>query len=74
MGNCSREGIGKGMKFSKKKFQKNAAAGIKRQLKGHADILDGMEVVFGGEDGLVPLYFVDGQEDYLYPVDKSWCV
>ena len=50
------------------------AAGIKRQLKGHADILDGMEVVFGGEDGLIPLYFVDGQEYYLYPVDKSWCV
>ena len=37
-------------------------------------ILDGMEVVFNGEDGLVPLYFVDGQEYYLYPVDKSWCV
>ena len=49
MGNCSREGIGKGMKFSKKNFQKNAAAGIKRQLKGHADILDGMESVGSNE-------------------------
>ena len=64
------------MKFSKEKFQENASAWAKRQLKGHVDILDGMEVSFELDDkrGLIPQYFAEGQENYLYPVNKDWCV
>ena len=64
------------MKFSKENFLKNAPALVKRQLKDHLDILDGMEVTFEFDDkwGLIPQYFVEGQEYYLYPVDKGWCV
>lgn len=64
------------MKFSKEKFLGNAPAWVKHQLKGHADILDGMEVAFEFDDewGLIPQYFAEGREYYLYPVDKSWCV
>lgn len=56
------------MKFSRKMFLKNAPACVKRQLKGHVDILDGMEVTFEFDDkwGLIPQYFVEGQEYYLY--------
>lgn len=61
------------MEFSRKKFSENAPAGIKKQLKDHLDILDGMEVVFDGGEGYIPQYFVNGQEYYLYPVYKSWC-
>lgn len=61
------------MRFSKKKFLENAPKGIRRKLKDHVDILDGMEVAFDGKWGLIPQYFVDGREYYLYPVDKSWC-
>ncbi len=38
------------MKFSKEKFLGNAPAWVKHQLKGHADILDGMEVAFEFDD------------------------
>ncbi len=62
------------MKFSKEKFLKNASAGIRQQIKDHIDILDGMQVVFDTEYGEIPQYFVDGEEYYLYPVYKSWCV
>ena len=62
------------MRFNKKEFTKNAPAAVKRQLKGHVSILDGLEVIFDGEDGRIPQYFVDGQEYYLYPVCKDWCV
>ena len=63
------------MKFSKKEFLKNAPAWIKRKLKAHVDILDGMDVVFdSGEWGLIPHYIADGQEWCLYPAHKSWCV
>ena len=61
------------MKFNKEKFQKNAPMDVRRHLKDHVDILDGMDVVFDGEYGEIPQYFVDGQEHYLYPVYKSWC-
>lgn len=61
------------MKFSKEKFLKNAPSGIKCQLKDHVNILDGLDVVFDGEYGHIPQYFIpDGQETYLYPVYKSW--
>ena len=36
------------MKFSKAKFLKNAPIGIRRQLKGHEDALDGVEGIFAG--------------------------
>lgn len=62
------------MRFSKKKFLKIASAGIKRQLKNHLDILDGIEVTFDGKYGQIPKYFVDGRGYYLYPIDKNWCV
>ena len=64
------------MKFSREKFQENASAWAKRQLKGHVEILDGMEVSFEPDDkwGLIPQYFAEGREYYLYPVDKAWCV
>lgn len=61
------------MKFSKEKFLKNAQAGVRRQLKDHVDILDGMHVVFDSEYGEIPQYFAGGQEYCLYPVDKIWC-
>lgn len=61
------------MKFSKENFLKNAPALVERQLKSHLDILDGTDVAFNGEYGEIPKYFADGQEYYLYPVDKSWC-
>ena len=64
------------MKFSKEKFKKNAPKGIQKQLKGHLDALDGLEVVFDerfGRDGYIPRYFKDGTEYYLYPVYKTWC-
>lgn len=62
--------------FSKKKFMKNAPAGIKRQLGNHIDVLDGQEVEFDerwGKDGVIKQYFKDGKEYYLFPVYKSWC-
>lgn len=62
------------MRFSKEKFMEIAPAAVKRQLNGHADILDGLDVVFDGEYGEIPQYFVDGKEYYLYPVYKTWCV
>lgn len=62
------------MKFSKDKFLKNAPVVVKGQLKGHLEILDAMNVVFDGNYGEIPQYFVDGEEYYLYPVDKGWCV
>lgn len=62
------------MRFSKEKFRKNAPAAVKRQLKGHIDIIDGLEVIFEGEYGQIPRYFINEQEYYLYPVYKSWCV
>ena len=61
------------MKFNKEKFLQNAPAAIKRLLKDHLDVLDGMEVVFEDEYGEIQQYFVEGHEYYLYPVDKSWC-
>lgn len=62
------------MIFSKEKFLENAPAGIKRQLKDHIEILDGLEVTFNEEFGFIPWYFANGQEYYLYPVEKSWCL
>ena len=62
------------MRFSKDKFLKIAPAGIKRQLKNHLDILDGIEVIFDGNYGQIPQYFVDGNEYYLYPIERNWCV
>lgn len=62
--------------FSKKKFTKNAPAGIKRLLRNHIDTLDGQEVEFDerwGKDGVIKQYFKDGKEYYLFPVCKSWC-
>ena len=64
------------MKFSKAKFLKNAPIGIRRQLKGHEDALDGVEVIFDGRfgrDGYIPRYLANGKEYYLYPVYRSWC-
>ena len=64
-------------KFNKKRFLENAPAGIKRQLKEHLDILDGLEVIFDGrfgKEGYIPRYFNNGQEYYLYPVYKNWCI
>lgn len=64
------------MKFSKKKFLKNAPEWIVHKLKNSLDILDGMEVVFESEidlDGYIPQYFIDGKEHYLYPVPPIWC-
>lgn len=62
------------MKFSKRKFIENAPMGIKCQLKNHLDILDGIEVIFDGNYGQIPQYFVDGNEYYLYPIERNWCV
>lgn len=65
------------MRFSKEKFLKNAPVGIKKQLKDHVDVLDGVEVIFDGKygrDGYIPQYFKNEMEYYLYPVYKSWCV
>ena len=65
------------MRFSKEKFLKSAPLGIKRQVGEHVDVLDGIEVIFDGrfgKDGCIPQYFSNGQEYYLYPVYKSWCV
>lgn len=65
------------MKFSKKEFLKNAPVGIKRQLKDHIDILDGVEVIFDGKYGpygYILQYFANELEYHLYPVYKCWCV
>lgn len=65
------------MIFSKEKFKENAPKGIKRQLKDHVDLLDGVEVIFDTKYGLygyIPQYFVGDFEYHLYPVYKSWCV
>jgi hypothetical protein len=63
------------MVFSKDKFLENAPCGIKRQLHDCIDILDGREVLFknGEQFGIIPQYFTNGQEYWLYPVYKSWC-
>lgn len=60
-------------KFNKEKFLKNAPIGLKKHLKDHLDVLDGMEVIFDGRFGHIPQYFVDGEEYYLYPVLIEWC-
>lgn len=65
------------MKFSKEEFLKNAPSGVKRQLNNHLDILDGLEVEFDGKYGkygYIKRYFVNGQEHWLYPVCKNWCI
>lgn len=64
------------MKFSKEKFLQKAPTGIKRQLAGQLEELDGKEVCFGGRfgrDGYVEQH-IGKLEAYLYPVYKSWCV
>lgn len=64
------------MKFSKKKFLKNAPNGIKKQLSDQLDSLDGADVVFDGRygtDGYIKRKMNDGLEYNLYPVYKSWC-
>jgi len=65
------------MKFSKDKFNKNAPKVIIRQLKPHIDTLDGLIVDFSGKygkDGYIKQYFINGQEYYLYPIYKEWCI
>lgn len=63
------------MKFSKNNFLKRAPLGVKRQMKGHVDTLDGMEVKFDEADGYgyIDRYTINGQEYYLYPICESWC-
>ena len=64
------------MVFNKEKFLENAPNGIKRQLHDCINIFDGKEVVFknGDQFGMIPQYFENGQEYYLYPVYKNWCL
>lgn len=65
------------MKFSKEKFLNHAPSCIKRQLKDHIDALDGSEVEFDtkhGKYGYIKRYFKNGQEHWLYPVYKEWCI
>lgn len=61
--------------FNKAKFLKNAPKAVQKLLSEHLDILDGMEVDFKDSEqfGIIPQYFEDGQEYYLYPVYKGWC-
>lgn len=64
------------MKFSKTKFIKNAPLGIKRQIEGFLDILDGTEVIFDGKygrDGYIRQQFHNGLEYHLHPIYRNWC-
>lgn len=57
------------MKFSAKKFSKNADSICRKRLpESHRNVLDGKEVV----DGKIE-YEADGKEYYLYPVLPEWC-
>lgn len=59
------------MRFSMKKFRKNAENAIKKRVpQPHLDILDGMEVTVT-RDTLE--YQVDGEKFYLFPVCPEWC-
>lgn len=45
--------------------------------KEHLEALDGLEVHFNKRDeewGTIPKYEVDGEEYYLYPVSRKWCL
>lgn len=60
------------MKFSKKRFNENAPKDIKRKLKKHIDVLDGMEVNINENVGEIE-YTYNGEGFLLYPVFKEWC-
>ena len=57
------------MKFSRKKFERNADKGILRLVpKEHRAALDGKEVVNGEIE-----YMVGNDKFCLYPVFPEWC-
>ena len=59
--------------FSKMKFQERASTSIKRQVKDHLDIIDGMEVIKEKNHYMIPFYVVDGKSFYMYPISRNWC-
>lgn len=59
--------------FSKRKFQERASISIKRQVKDHLDIIDGMEVVKEKNHYMIPSYTIDGKHFYMYPISRNWC-
>lgn len=63
------------MKFSKERFLQNAEPFIKRKIKDHLNILDGMRVSFAGDFkyGYIKQYIVNDEKYELYPVEREWC-
>ena len=59
--------------FSKRKFLDRAGPHIKRQIKDHLDIVDGMKVVKEKNHYMIPFYEVDGKPFYMYPISRNWC-
>lgn len=60
------------MFFDKNKFKENASKGVKQILSGHLDSLDGLEVLPHLKGYWIPLYVINNERFYLYPVDKLW--
>lgn len=60
--------------FSAERFKKDSRT---RGLlsKKHIEACDGLEVEFDKDVkfGRIPFYKLDGEEFYLYPVEKEWC-
>lgn len=60
-------------KFSRKNFERNAQASVKKALpESHRIALDGLTVVFAGKYGTAT-YDADGEDWTLYPVEQNWC-
>ena len=55
--------------FSAKQFRRHADCTVRRALpESHLEALDGKPVAFGRV-----IYSADGEDWYLYPVQKEWC-
>jgi hypothetical protein len=62
------------MIFSRTAFEATAPANIKKCLpESHREALDGKAVIFDSLGFGTVDYSADGEDFYLYPVDKDWC-
>ena len=63
------------LRFSRRKFESNASVSIRRSLKSHPDVLDGLPVDFSADAkyGVIKHYEAEGKDWYLYPVYPEWC-
>lgn len=61
--------------FNTKQFRTCAPRNILKALSNHLESIEGKEVIFDKNgDGWIEKYQLNGNDYYLYPVDKRWCV